>query len=214
MEFDGRRRVFFTADWHVGHANVLVLDQRPFKNLDHMHECLIHNFNKMVGPADLCYFLGDMGLGRNFLLRDVVNALNGAKVLIRGNHDNGYTAMHRAGFDVALQMAAIQVAGKMVTMTHCPLKGVWREDCTNMKGSILGDHWHKEWKHGPLFSIEDFGQYHLHGHTHKTPEERTLGRQFDVGLRANYYRPVPMGAIESWIMKEERNLPVENGPNQ
>lgn len=201
---DGRRRVYFTSDWHIGHANVLIYDKRPFKDLDHMHRVLINNYNATVGEQDICYFLGDMGLGKGDTLRKVVSELNGTKVCILGNHDKGATAMHRLGFDVVLQMASIEVAGKLLTMTHCPLRGVWREDCSNMKGAAPGDNWHKEWKHGPLFSLEDFGQYHLHGHTHKGPEERILDRQFDVGVRANNYRPVSISVIESWISKREK----------
>lgn len=203
---DCRRRVYFTSDWHVGHANVLTFDQRPFRDLNHMHESLVDHYNAVVGVSDLCYFLGDMGWGKDGALRDVMESLNGTKVLIAGNHDRGGNAMHRLGFGVVLQIAAIQIYGKVVTMTHCPLRGVWREDCSQMSGSVPGDNWHKEWKHGPKFSIDDFGQYHLHGHTHKCPKERTLDRQFDVGVRANFYRPVPFGAIESWIVKREESL--------
>lgn len=200
---DGRRRIYFTSDWHIGHANVLVYDQRPFKDLDHMHRVLINNYNATVGEEDLCYFLGDMGLGKSDVLPKVIQELNGIKVLILGNHDKGATAMHRYGFDVVLNMAALDIAGHTVTMTHCPLRGVWREDCSKMNGYQPGDNWHKEWKH-TSFSIPDFGQYHLHGHTHKGPEERVLDRQWDVGVRANGYRPVSISAIESWIAKREK----------
>lgn len=197
---DGRRRLYFTSDWHVGHANVLHFDQRPFKDLDHMHRVLINNHNACVGSEDICYFLGDMGFCKSEVLADVVAELQGTKVLILGNHDKGATAMHRIGFDVVLHSATIEVAGELVTMTHCPLRGVWREDTTNMKGALPGEGWHKETKH-QLFSVPDYGQFHMHGHTHKPPEERILDRQFDVGVRANGYRPVSISAIESWVSK-------------
>jgi calcineurin-like phosphoesterase family protein len=202
---DGRRRAYFTSDWHVGHANVLVFDERPFKDLDHMHRVLINNYNATVGQEDICYFLGDVGFGKGDLLQSVIQQLNGTKVCILGNHDKGATAMRRIGFDVVLNVAAIEIAGKLVTMTHCPLKGVWREDVSKMKNSQEGEGWHKEFKHGPLFSVPDWGQYHLHGHTHKKPEERILDRQFDVGVRANGYRPVSISVIESWIANREKS---------
>lgn len=201
---DGRRRIYFTSDWHIGHANVLEFDQRPFKDLDHMHRVLINNYNATVGPEDLCYFLGDIGLGKGDIVASVIQQLNGIKVCVLGNHDKGATAMRRFGFDVVVNMAAIEVAGRMVTMTHCPLRGVWREDVSKMKNSQPGESWHKEFKH-LMFSIPDFGQYHLHGHTHKVPEERILDRQFDVGVRANGYRPVNISVVESWIAKREKD---------
>lgn len=200
---DGRRRAYFTSDWHVGHANVLEFDKRPFKDLDHMHRVLINNYNATVGDQDICYFLGDMGFGKGDLLAGVVQSLQGTKVCILGNHDKGATAMRRYGFDVVLNMASLIVANKIVTMTHCPLRGVWREDVSKMKNSQEGENWHKEFKHTD-FSIPDWGQYHLHGHTHKEPKERILDRQFDVGVRANDYRPVSISVIESWIAKREK----------
>lgn len=201
---DGRCRVYFTSDWHVGHENVLTFDQRPFKDLDHMHRALINNYNATVRPEDTCYFLGDMGLAKFDTLAEVLKELHGTKVLILGNHDKGATAMKRLGFDLVLHGASINVAGHTVTMTHCPLRGVWREDCSKMGGAAEGDNWHKESKHTD-FSIPDWGQFHLHGHTHKTPEERILDRQFDVGVRANGYRPVSTSQIESWIVKHGRS---------
>lgn len=195
---DGRRRIYFTSDWHVGHANVLVFDERPFRDLDHMHTVLVNNYNAAVGESDLCYFLGDMGLCKSDVLQNVVARLNGLKVLVLGNHDKGATAMHRIGFDVVMNAAALEIAGELVTMTHCPLRGVWREKVDGMKGSAEGENWHGEIRH-QKYSIPDFGQYHLHGHTHKKPEERTLDRQMDVGVRANAYRPVSISAVESWI---------------
>lgn len=200
---DGRRRTYFTSDWHVGHANVLVFDKRPFKDMDHMHRVLVNNYNATVDPEDVCYFLGDMGLCKSELLASVVRELNGMKVLILGNHDKGATAMRRLGFDLVLNMASLEIAGQIVTMTHCPLRGVWRENVDGMKGSAEGENWHGEARH-QAFSIEDFGQYHLHGHTHKGPEERILDRQMDVGVRANDFRPVSISTIESWIAKREK----------
>lgn len=195
---DGRCRIYFTSDWHIGHANVLVYDQRPFTDLNHMHRVLVNNYNSTVGAEDICFFLGDMGLGKGDVLRKVVSELQGRKVLILGNHDKGATAIRRIGFEVVLNMAALEIAGQIVTMTHCPLRGVWREDTSAMKGAAPGDNWHGEHKQ-QRFSTEDYGQFHLHGHTHKGPKERILNRQWDVGVRANDYRPVSISAVESWI---------------
>lgn len=195
---DGRRRIYFTSDWHIGHANVLAYDQRPFTDLNHMHRVLINNYNSTVGVDDTCFFLGDMGLGKGDVLQKVISEMHGQKILILGNHDKGATAMRRIGFDLCFNVAALEIAGHLVTMTHCPLRGVWREDTSAMKGVAPGDNWHGEHKQ-QRFSIEDFGQFHLHGHTHKAASERLLGKQWDVGVRANDYRPINISAIESWI---------------
>lgn len=200
---NSRTNTFFTSDWHVGHADVLVFDQRPFKDLGHMHEVLINNYNAAVRPEDICYFLGDMGLTKTEVLANVISRLQGTKVLILGNHDRGSAAMRKIGFDVVLNSASLIIANKIVTLSHCPLRGIYRENIEGMKGSAEGEHWHGENRHDH-FSIPAYGDYHLHGHTHKAPAERTLDNQMDVGVRANNYRPVSISAIESWISLSKR----------
>lgn len=199
------KNIFFTSDWHVGHQNVIRFDSRPFKDLDHMHRVLINNYNSAVRPQDVCYFLGDMGMTKSEVLARLVSELNGTKILILGNHDKGVNAMYRVGFDVVAYSATLYVANERVTLTHCPLRGVWREDTTGMKNSPQDEPWHGASRESSLrFSVEDEGQFHLHGHIHSPnggKSQRTLGRQMDVGVAANQYRPVSVSQVESWIAK-------------
>lgn len=195
--------IFFTSDWHLGHANAIRLDNRPFRDLKHMHQVLINNYNSTVPKNGVCYFLGDIGQGDKAVLRDLIGQLNGTKICVLGNHDSGVNSMYNLGFDVVLNSAIIYVAGARVTLSHCPLRGVFREDVTGMKGGCDGDNWHGEHKHRPL-SVTDEGQFHLHGHIHSPnggKSEKILGRQRDVGVPANGYRPVSISEIESWIAK-------------
>lgn len=206
-----KRKLYFTSDWHIGHANSINFDRRPFKDVDEMHRTLIKNFNYYVPKHGITYFLGDMGMRSNELLRSVIAQLNGTKILVRGNHDGKMDAMYNAGFDVVLEKAQITVGRDIITMTHCPLKGVFREDTTGMRGSDGTENWHGEDRHKNKYSIEDFGQFHLHGHIHSAPWKKTKkidGRQFDVGVPANHYKPVPISTIISWIAKykEERGI--------
>jgi calcineurin-like phosphoesterase family protein len=197
-----RRKLYFTSDWHVGHKNVLKFDQRPFKDLDEMHNILIKNFNHYVPKHGITFFLGDMGLCSRGLLKSVIDQLNGTKILVRGNHDGNINSMYNAGFDVVLDKAQITIGKNIITMTHCPLNGVFREDTTNMNGTTPGENWHKENKHKNRFSINDFGQFHLHGHIHAGPanDKKVIdGRQMDVGVPGNKYKPVSLSQIESWV---------------
>lgn len=198
-----RKQIFFTSDWHIGHENSIKFDNRPYKDLEEMHEALIRNFNAQVKDGGITYFLGDMFIRSSEVTKAVISRLNGTKVLIRGNHDKGFEACYNVGFDVVINSSSLIIANELVTLTHCPLRGVFREDTTLMKGRIEGENWHGESRH-PDFSIDGFGQFHLHGHIHspnKGQSQKILGRQFDVGLPANNYRPVHISAIESWIMK-------------
>lgn len=209
MTSEGIKPIFFTSDWHVGEETSMRFDNRPFSSLEHMHECLINNFNKLVPEDGLTYFLGDMGYSKDGILANILSALNGTKVLILGNHDRGSNNGYCNGFDVVLNEAVIYICNQKVSLTHCPLRGILREDCSKMRGHIPGDLWHGESRH-LKFSREAHSGFHLHGHIHspnKGQSKKILDHQYDVGLPANHYKPVSHRTIESWITKclVERN---------
>lgn len=194
---------FFTSDWHIGHEKSLIYDERPFRDLNHMHEALIARYNATVPQSGICYFLGDMG-NKTEDIRKVITRLNGTKVLIVGNHDKGITTMYNCGFDVVIYSASIYIGEYLVTMSHCPLRGVFRED---MSKFIIPstDNWHGERRAlHQKSSMTDEGQFHLHGHIHsrknKSQSQKILDRQYDVGVTANNYTPVSISQIESWVM--------------
>jgi len=84
--------IFFTSDWHLGHANILTFKNydetvvRDFSHVDEMHEYMIAQHNSVVKPNDKVYVLGDVCFTNKWL--PLVDRFNGEKVLIKGNHDN------------------------------------------------------------------------------------------------------------------------------
>lgn len=79
--------IWFSSDMHFGHANIIRLTKRPFKDLDEMHRELKARWNSKVQPDDTIYIVGDfsfMQLTENIKL---LKQLNGKKHLIVGNHD-------------------------------------------------------------------------------------------------------------------------------
>lgn len=81
-------RIFFTADLHIGHENAIRFDNRPFSSVEEMDRELIRRWNSRVRADDTVYVLGDMiWKARREEASDIVRALNGRIILIRGNHD-------------------------------------------------------------------------------------------------------------------------------
>ncbi len=202
-------RTYFTSDWHLGHDNIIKYSNRPFQDANHMDRVLINNYNSTVGPMDVCYFLGDVGFCGYEKMKKYINELNGTKILILGNHDRGSTAMRNIGFAAVLNGATLYIAKHRVTLSHCPLYDVKREDTTEMRGATPDDNWHGVNRPGykDQYSFTDEGQFHLHGHIHSPNRGKSvkiLGRQYDVGVDANNYRPVNISVIESWIAKYGR----------
>lgn len=83
---------FLISDTHFGHEKTCTVFKRadgsplrPFASAEEMDEEMIRRWNDRVRPKDKVYHLGDVVINRKFL--NVLDRLNGDKVLIRGNHD-------------------------------------------------------------------------------------------------------------------------------
>lgn len=77
-------RIFFTADTHFGHKNIIRYEKRPYNSVEQMDRALITNWNNVVGPRDRVYVLGDFAFRGG---KDIIWKLNGKKFLVKGNHD-------------------------------------------------------------------------------------------------------------------------------
>ena len=197
-----RKHVFFSSDLHLGHTNVLKYSRRPFVDCEQMRHSLIKRFNATIPKSGVCYFLGDMGMNLQEI-KKFVDAVHFDCILISGNHDNGYNTMYNAGFKAVFHTMTMVIAKQVVSLSHCPLTGVYREDCSEMKGITGKENWHKEEKFR-RFSIAEHDGFHLHGHIHSPnggKSEVKLGRQWDVGVDGNGYLPVSLSQVESWIAK-------------
>ena len=50
--------IYFTADTHFDHANIIRFCNRPFATVEEMNETLIANWNRKVHGNDTVYILG------------------------------------------------------------------------------------------------------------------------------------------------------------
>lgn len=78
---------WFTADEHYHHFNILRYSNRPFKNLNEMHDSLIKNHNSVVSKNDTTIHAGDLSFGNYSDTMKIVNELNGSHVFLNGSHD-------------------------------------------------------------------------------------------------------------------------------
>jgi len=81
--------IYFTADTHFDHANILKLCNRPFADITEMNETMITGWNKKVTNADTIYIVGDL-LFRTKNPEAIISRLKGKKHLIIGNHDRSW----------------------------------------------------------------------------------------------------------------------------
>lgn len=93
------KNVFFYADPHFGHKNVIRYCHRPFTSVSEMNTQLIKNFNNVVTNDDVVYILGDISFLNTTSTTEIVKSLKGYKILVKGNHDNkSNTAYRKMGF--------------------------------------------------------------------------------------------------------------------
>lgn len=122
-------RIWFTADTHFNHANVIEYCGRPFSTVQEMNERMVENWNECVGKHDRIYILGDFAFSHHV---DLLDRLNGQKHLVLGNHDKMTTiALDR--FESVSQIKEIGFCGRKIVMCHFPLR-TWND---SQRGAVL-----------------------------------------------------------------------------
>ena len=113
---------FYISDLHLGHANVIGFDNRPFESVEDMETEIIWRWNNRVAPQDTVYIIGDFSWKTNKDWIPVLNRLEGRKVLIRGNHDPKHIdGRLRKMFDDVKDYKEISDNGRKVCMCHFPI---------------------------------------------------------------------------------------------
>ena len=87
--------VYFTADLHFGHSEIIGFCERPFGDVSEMNKVLVSNWNSRVDNDDHVYIIGDLYYGGRDAAGlseavSIVNNLNGILHLVAGNHDIPY----------------------------------------------------------------------------------------------------------------------------
>lgn len=176
--------IYFTADTHYGHANVIQHCNRPFGDVDEMNRELVRLYNDTVGPEDTCYHLGDFSLSARAL--PIVSSLNGRKILIVGNHDKCWKKPQRyqqyidAGFEAVHHQYQLLITfappreAETLLLSHLPYRG---------------DPSEKYHKDRPV----DEGKWLLCGHVHSAFKVRN--KQINVGVDVWDYRPVSLQQV-------------------
>ena len=173
---------FVVADLHFGHANVIlyepiradkiaeqcgcsvfsILDLARNKSeavLQAHNEMIVNAWNKVVGPEDIVFFLGDFCLTRNKeLIRDWVSRLNGRKRMIMGNHDTRKEDFYmECGFESVSRYPVLY--NNHIFLSHQPLpKEIVPTGYINFFGHV---HSNTEfnWERGICVSVEQLENF-------------------------------------------------------
>ena len=115
--------IYFTADLHLGHENVIKHCGRPFASAAEMDAMLTKNWNETVTRRDEVYILGDFTMKPAEAAHDYLTALNGRKYFIRGNHDRFLNRIESFGshFEWVRDYHVLNHNGRMFVLFHYPI---------------------------------------------------------------------------------------------
>lgn len=155
-------KTWITSDLHLGHGNILKFCPKTrghFQNVTDMNERMILEWNRNVSDGDTVYILGDVAFMPADKTANMLQRMNGNKILIEGNHDrkNLKDAAFKRCFREIHQYLALNYNGHRIVMFHYPIMN-W-------------DAMH----HGAI---------HFHGHCHGSPTGLEEYRCRDIGYDA------------------------------
>jgi calcineurin-like phosphoesterase family protein len=205
-------KVWFTADLHLGHANIIKYCRRPHLSAEEKRlaaadargrwhvsdetvrrhdDELLDAINSRVDRRDLLWVVGDFCMGGRAEAAHYRSRIRCQDVrLVRGNHDR-----HGVGevFDDAIEQGMFRVGGQDVWLCHYPCRS-----------------WNKRFH----------GAWHFYGHVHGRLEAEDRANPSwltkDVGVDACEYRPWSFEELREYMSPRleafyERKMALERG---
>lgn len=159
-------QVFVWSDLHLGHANIIEYQGRPFLNVEDMNAQLWGQWETVVQPDSVLVLVGDVAMGAAIdatTWERVKRSPGRHKHLVIGNHDlTGLGEVRAAGFD-----------------------DIWSVMTSGGTPPLI-------WTHYPLREVPE-GHVNIHGHEHATPPPRS--RHINVSVEQLYYEPVSLARL-------------------
>lgn len=155
-------KTYITSDLHFGHANIQKFCPKTrghYRDVVHMNEEMINEWNSIVNTDDTVYILGDVAFMPAVKAVETMHRLNGKKILIEGNHDRKLLndpSFKRCFAEIHTYLRLVY-DGQLVIMFHYPI-AEW-------------DQMHR-------------GAVHFHGHLHGNTSGMENFRCRDMGMDA------------------------------
>ena len=189
MKIYNPKSIWFTADTHFDHKNIIKYCNRPFNSIGEMNSALIDNWNSVVKKDDLVIHNGDFCFGGFEAYQQYRDELNGKIILIRGNHD------------------------KIQTSQLCKIFG---DVCDYLKISVADNDLEEGWQkiiicHYAFRVWENchHGSWNLYGHSHGTLDDDPNLLSIDIGVDCHKYTPISYNQIKD-IMSRKIFKPVDH----
>lgn len=139
--------IWFTADYHLGHANIIKYCHRPFKDLDEMNKTITRNHNSRVKEDDIIYHIGDFCFKNSLIIRGegdnkkaitYEHFLNGKIIHILGNHDKNNSVKDK------ILSATLFYHNHNILLTHIP--PMHEAEIPDFCDIVFCGHVHEKWE--------------------------------------------------------------------
>lgn len=169
--------IFFSADLHLFHLNIIQYCNRPFSSIEEMHAVIVEKWNKKVNKTDTVYCLGDFCWGKNISdYLEIRSKLNGDIYLITGDHDKLFDN-NSTGLIGKTPLLNLNYKGQPITLCHWCMR---------------------------TWARSHFNAWHCYAHSHgRLP---SIGKSHDVGVDSNNFEPLSFDEIVE-IMKNKPDNP-------
>ena len=164
--------IWFSADFHLSHVNIIKYSNRPFKSIEEMDQALINNLMNHVNSGDVLYYLGDLTF-KEKIAQDFFELTKNIEIhYIIGNHDSQEVIkLARDHCSSVSNLMDIIIERQPITLCHYAMR-VWNKS--------------------------HFNAWQLFGHSHS--KLSPLGKQYDVGVDNNNFCPISFTQLKK-IMK-------------
>ena len=131
--------IWFTADFHLNHSNILRYCNRPFPDVEEMNQGILGQINRCVKTNDILYFLGDFCMGSKARAAEFRRQIHCKMIFaLPGNHDEQARKLTQE-FRWLDNLSEISISGQRIVLCHYAMR---------------------VWNHS------SHGAWHLYGHSH------------------------------------------------
>ena len=154
--------IWFSADFHLSHKNIIKYCNRPFRNIEEMDYAILENLKSKTKPKDILYYLGDLTFHESVAVEFFEMFKHLEIHYITGNHDNQKVLKIVEEYCISVSpLKDIKIQEQSITLCHYAMR-VWNKS--------------------------HFNSWQLYGHSHAILEP--VGKQYDVGVDNNNFFPV------------------------
>jgi calcineurin-like phosphoesterase family protein len=173
-------RTWFTADFHLGHSNIIQYCNRPFAHTTEMDAAILARLNAVVKAEDELYYLGDFCMGGPKVALAYRERIRCRRIyFILGNHDRVIPKIADQ-FTWVKELAEVTVRNHRIVLCHYAMRT-----------------WHQAAR----------GAWHLYGHSHGNLPPLDGSRSLDVGVDTHDFQPYSFEDLRGRLGAEENGAP-------